>query len=128
MGIIRTSHKGWKKFSKPATAKELNGVLDVAALTGRKYDGGKDRWDLLPLGVVEDVVKVLTFGAQKYGPNNWQRVENGRERYYAALMRHLAAWRMGEAKDPETGLPHLAHAACCLGFLQWLEKAKGKRR
>lgn len=93
---------------------------------GKKFDQDKDRWDLLPMDVVEDVVKVMTFGARKYGPNNWQQVENGRERYYAALLRHINAWRRGEAVDPETGLPHLAHAACCLGFLQWLDKHQPK--
>ena len=32
-----------------------------------KYDGGKVRWDLLLWEEVEDVARVLTFGAAKYG-------------------------------------------------------------
>jgi len=32
-------------------------------------------------------------------------------------LRHLTAWWAGEDLDPESGLHHLAHAACCLMFL-----------
>lgn len=37
---------------------------------GIKLDAGKTRWDLLPLRTVEEIVKVYTFGAGKYGDNN----------------------------------------------------------
>lgn len=90
-------------------------------MIGTKHDKEKDRWDLLPLDVIQWVVKVLTFGAAKYEPNNWQNVENGVERYFAALMRHLVAWRGGERLDQESKLPHLGHAMCCLMFIFWLE-------
>lgn len=65
---------------------------------------------LLSLGTV------LAYGAKKYGPRNW---EHGivYTRYIAAAQRHLYAHLSGELLDPETGLPHLAHAACCLLFL-----------
>lgn len=91
---------------------------------GLKYDTGKLRWDLLPMDCVEDVVKILTFGAEKYGPNNWQEVVPFKDRYYAALMRHMTAWRNGEIADTESGLPHLAHAMCNIVFLLWNEKHK----
>lgn len=87
---------------------------------GIKYDGEKPDWSLLDLSLVEDVVKVLTYGARKYSPDNWQKVE--KERYFAAAMRHIAAYQAGEACDSETGISHLAHAQCCLHFLQWHEK------
>lgn len=61
-----------------------------------------------------EVARVLTFGAAKYGPNNWQNVKPFADRYYAALLRHLFA---SEHVDPESGLSHLAHAACCALFL-----------
>ena len=84
---------------------------------GRKDDTGKARWDLLPLKATREIVDVLTFGAAKYGANNWQLVEDHEARYVAALQRHLTAWRLGETCDPESGLHHLAHAGCCLLFL-----------
>ena len=49
------------------------------------------------------------------------KVENPKERYYDAAMRHLYAWFNGEPKDIETGESHLAHAICCLLFLLWFE-------
>ena len=82
-----------------------------------KDDQGKQRWDLLPLGAVADLVRVLTFGATKYGPHSWRHVPNAQDRYYAAALRHLVAWRQGEEFDAESGLPHLAHAMCNLVFL-----------
>src|ERR1035437_3977488 len=90
--------------------------------TGLKFDEDKNRWDLLPIDCVEDVVKILTFGAKKYSANNWQQVEDGENRYYAALMRHLSVSRQGEKIDPESGLSHLSHVMCNVVFLLWLEK------
>lgn len=90
--------------------------------TGNKADDGKDRWDLLPTKAVRAVVKVLTFGAKKYAPENWRKVPDARRRYYAAALRHLTAWWEGETDDPETGLHHLAHAACCIIFLLEVEQ------
>ena len=89
-------------------------------MDGVKYDNGKLLWNLLPAAEVEDVVRVLTMGANKYSPDNWKVVPDAVERYYAALLRHLIAWRKGELTDPESGLPHLAHVTCNTLFLQWL--------
>lgn len=90
-----------------------------------KHDAGKARWDLLPMGATAAVVDVLTFGATKYGPHSWRGIDDARARYYAAAMRHLVAWWRGETVDPESGLPHLAHAACCLLFLIEKENDEG---
>lgn len=89
---------------------------------GRKFDSEKLRWDLLDIESVEDLVKILTFGASKYEANNWQKVDNATERYYAALMRHLVAWRKGEKIDPESGYNHLAHVFCNTMFLIWFDR------
>jgi hypothetical protein len=98
---------------------ELNHHNELQA--GRKDDAEKPRWDLLPFAGLEQVVKVLTFGAKKYAPENWRRVEGWRWRYFRAAIGHLAAWKAGEKLDPESGLPHLAHAACCVLFLLELD-------
>lgn len=91
---------------------------------GIKFDNDKLRWDLLPIETIEETVKILTFGARKYSDNNWQKVENGKERYYAALLRHIVSYRKGELVDPESGNSHLSHAMCNLIFLMWLENNK----
>ena len=84
---------------------------------GLKFDSDKPRYSLIPPILNLEVAKVLTFGARKYAPNNWQLVENGEERYLDALYRHLEAYRSGELVDPESGLYHLSHAACNISFL-----------
>ena len=78
---------------------------------GKKYDGGKLRWDLLPLPLVEQVVAIYTMGAAKYGENTWQNLDRGYERYKAAMLRHLTEHEKGNTHDDESGFPHLAHVA-----------------
>jgi hypothetical protein len=84
---------------------------------GRKDDGGKLRFDLIPPRAEELIVQVLTYGAKKYAPENWRVVPNAVERYTAAYRRHMNKLAQGEELDPESGLPHLAHAATSLLFL-----------
>jgi hypothetical protein len=91
-------------------------------MDGVKHDSGKPRWDLVPWAEMQDVVQVLTFGAHKYGANNWKYVPEAQERYFAAALRHLVAWKSGEVLDPESGLPHLAHAVSSLLFLANFEE------
>ena len=129
-------------------------------MTGKKYDQGKARWDLIPMnlnvlkemctyfsdppdpikypyramgfiyqemrvllgvkspyGAMQKLAEVLTFGAAKYGDNNWQGVEAAR--YVNAYWRHMAAHMSGDLYDDESGLLHLAHAMCCVAFLVW---------
>ena len=87
---------------------------------GMKFDTGKLRYSLIPTETTTALAEVLTFGAAKYAPNNWQIVENGQERYLDALYRHLEAYRSGEYLDPESELPHLNHVLCNAAFLQYL--------
>jgi len=93
---------------------------------GAKDDRGKARWDLLPYGPLSEVVDVLTHATAsgKYGPDNWKRVPDARRRYFAAAQRHLVAWKLGEAEDPDSGKSHLAHAVCCLLFMLWFDQEK----
>jgi hypothetical protein len=83
---------------------------------GRKDDQQKLRYELIAPEIDAALAAVLTYGAMKYEDRNWER---GMEwsRPYAALKRHVDAWWAGETQDPETGMPHLWHAACCMMFL-----------
>lgn len=74
---------------------------------------------LVPLDVVENIGKVLTYGAQKYSDNSWQNLPDFWKRYKAALLRHLTAIDKGELIDPESGLPHIDHVLCNTVFLDW---------
>ncbi len=93
-------------------------------MNGIKYDKGKARWDLLPIHIIEKVVNVLTFGAKKYGENNWQKIPKGIDRYYAATMRHINSWRKKEKIDLESGEHHLIHAITCLIFIIYIENKR----
>ena len=88
-----------------------------ATTGGRKFDGDKLEYGLLPPYALMAAVDVLTLGAQKYERDNWIHVPDAKRRYFDALQRHLWSWKMGEANDRETGRGHLAHAMCCLMFL-----------
>lgn len=93
----------------------------VPQLGGLKNDSEKAaRPELLPTEALEEISKVLAFGAKKYEDNNWRRGFKW-TRVLGALFRHLYAWARGEDKDPETGLSHLAHAGCNVLFLLTFE-------
>ena len=71
----------------------------------------------------DQMSKVLAFGAAEYGRDNWAQCPKEQLFLYEdALLRHINAYRMGEENDEETGLNHLAHAACNLMFLMELDK------
>ena len=107
--LARISSENWKE---EVTPKKMG---------GQKFDSDKLRYDLLPPELLEEVARVLAFGAEKYSARNW---ELGMQwsRPFGAMMRHMWAWWGGEDKDPETGYSHLAHAACCIAFLVAYER------
>ena len=81
--------------------------------TGIKYDKDKPRMaemiiDFAP--ELQELCKVWTFGADKYSKSNWKLVENGKERYSNALLRHLMAEDISLCDD-ESKLLHSAHIA-----------------
>jgi hypothetical protein len=81
---------------------------------GAKLDAGKIRPQLVLGGfsrALEEVVKVGTYGADKYTDNGWMQVENGIERYSDAAMRHWLEEAQGLECDPESKLLHAAHHA-----------------
>ncbi|MFR7489171.1 MAG: dATP/dGTP diphosphohydrolase domain-containing protein [Romboutsia timonensis] len=97
--------------------------------SGKKNDfqDGKLRWDLLPLEEIEDIVKLYTAGSIKYGDNNWQGLENGYQRYKAAMLRHLLEYEKGNKIDEETKVNHLAAVAWNAIAMLYLDKhGKGK--
>lgn len=93
-------------------------TTDDPSLAGRgaiKYDGGKPCLyrgvvDYFPRAI-EAVGQISTFGARKYAWKGWEDVPEGFARYSDAMVRHLTAEAKGEVLDPDSGLPHAAHAA-----------------
>lgn len=116
---------GWYEDQEHGEPMNLfEGRNTVTEPMGRKFDGDKPDYTLVPWDALEEIVKVLDFGAKKYERDNWQHVDSASNRYLAAAFRHLAAVNQGEQMDPESGLSHLAHAGCCVLFLLALEVRK----
>lgn len=91
-----------------------------------KFDQGKSRVDLICPEFIEGIGQILGYGAYKYEDNSWKKVPKAGDRYYAAAMRHLLAYRRGENIDAETCKSHLLHAACCIMFLEYFERKAPK--
>jgi len=86
-----------------------------------KFDDGKAQLSLLPYGPLGDIAKVLEFGAKKYGRDNWRK-GGDINRFIDAALRHIMAYNEGEDLDPESKLPHMAHAGCNILFALELGK------
>lgn len=97
-------------YKAPDTTKESN-PKDVIGST-------KPPMHYLPAGPMFECAAALMSGALKYGAHNWRAVGVRASVYYDAMWRHIAAWWEGEDRDPESGMPHLAHAMACLVILR----------
>ena len=84
--------------------------------SGARYNDDKPDFSLIPLCTLEDEARVWMYGKTKYAAWNWTKGMVW-SAPFASMMRHMAAWQRGEDTDPETGLPHLAHAMCNLRML-----------
>lgn len=99
-------------------------------LDGKKYDVGKLRFGLILKAMaicIVELVKLAEFGAQKYGENNWQEVEDGANRYMEALHRHtIEELANGPgAIDEETNLEHATAIAWnAMAYLWFVLKGK----
>ena len=111
--------------------KNVHSTLDIGSgrtikmkIEGKKYDSGKPMMGLIPPLAEVELAKVLTFGAEKYGADNWRQVPDAQRRYMDAALRHLNSVRSGNLKDTGdggSGLSNLAHAAACIMFLLEME-------
>lgn len=85
-------------------------VRVVNATTGGEKGAKPEAFGLLPWRALGDVARVYRMGSEKYRPHNWRKGYAWSLSLDAGL-RHLAAFMEGEDRDPESGEPHLAHAA-----------------
>ena len=77
---------------------------------GIKFDNDKPKLaDFLEdfKDVIFELYKVYEFGTNKYGRENWKQVENGKDRFSNALIRHF----LKDGVDDETGINHQTHTA-----------------
>lgn len=72
---------------------------------------------LVPSGLLVPLARVMELGAKKYGFWNWRLTRVRYSVYVHAALRHLLSSLDGEEIDPESGQPHIAHAAACCAIL-----------
>lgn len=94
------------------------GVMTTKATNPKDMVGS----DKLPLHLWPETATALGClglldGMLKYGRSNWRSAGVRASIYVDACKRHLNAWFEGEEVDPDSGLPHLAHALACLAIL-----------
>jgi hypothetical protein len=95
----------------------------------------KDDQNKVPLHLVDplfiyETAKGLGYGEKKYAPWDWAKGSFEWHRLYRAMQGHMMDWYSGEDIDPESGVSHLALAACNLMFLmryQHMEWGKDTR-
>lgn len=111
----------------PGTDREIAHPIPPDTTVVIKHDAGKTDWSLMPFEAIEEINKVLDFGAKKYAAHNW-RTGSGFKytRVLSSLLRHTFAWARGEDLDPESGLSHLAHMGCNVVFLIYYNKYKAR--
>jgi uncharacterized HAD superfamily protein len=90
--------------------------METKKQEGLRYNTGKNRLGLLPPNALKQIGEILTFGAEKYDPNNWKKGMPWSS-VLDSLERHIEAFKSGIDYDDESGKLHLAHAGCNLMFL-----------
>jgi len=121
---IATPEQIANAFAEVFAMKPNTGIGDLSSQekgSAARYNGNKPDYSLIPLCTLEDEARVWEHGREKYAAWNWAKGMPW-SAVFASLQRHMAAWQRGEANDPESGLPHLAHAMCNLRMLALYEK------
>ena len=84
------------------------------------YSEGKAGVEQIPAECLLDWGRVFSYGEKKYARDNWLSGTKWSE-FLGSALRHLLYWKMGEDLDPESGLPHLAHALWNIGALHYYQ-------
>ncbi len=118
LDLIESLHKKFVKFveetincvltmTMPQAKLEADFVKDVTLLlASMKEKSGQQKHS----NTCQSLVEIRT------GAHNW-RGGITYSRLIGAALRHIFAILRGEDLDPESGLPHVHHASCCLMFL-----------
>lgn len=117
-------------YETPSLADTLAPYTVTSEVRTVSSTGGEKGMKRAQLGAIDPqsllrLAEVAGFGARKYARLNYM---NGFDWSLAfdAAQRHLLEFWNGTDRDPESGLPHLAHAAWqCLALLTFMERGLG---
>lgn len=73
---------------------------------------------------ISQIMQVFDFGVGKYSP--WSFLELNEYTLIPALFRHLYKYCYISKTDEETGLSHLAHAACNVRMIELIKQSRDK--
>lgn len=100
----------------------LMSEIRTTSVTGGQKGVKPERHSLIPRKATAAIARVFAFGEAKYASHNWRRGYEW-DKSIDSLQRHIDAFVDGETYDPESGLPHLAHAGFhIMALLTWLEE------
>jgi hypothetical protein len=124
-GAIRLDPETLQPWSSPIMTKQVKKACDeiLARLPEGdvnpkdKVGRSKPQLHLVPPALEIWVAKAMENGASRYGAYNWRSKKVSLSCYVSAAKRHLLAYWDGEETASDSGLPHLAHAAACLGII-----------
>lgn len=85
---------------------------------GNRFNEGKAKLNLIPPEFINDLGKVFTYGAEKYGEDNYTK-GLPYSNCAASAMRHLNAFMRGEDNDKESGYSHLLHVTSNMAMLYY---------
>lgn len=94
-----------------------------------KSAAGKPQLATIPMRALYGAARVFGYGSRKYAPGNFLHASletDAAERYLSAAFRHLGDMQQLsglfddnlDARDTESGLPHVDHAITCLLMLR----------
>lgn len=111
---------------QPPVANRFDEGKTAPAAQATRFDEAKTLWSLLDWDFVEEITRGLMYGAKKYtDPYNYQKGLSY-SRVFRAAMSHLTKWWRGTEIDEESGVHHLALAACNLMFAFYYTKRATK--
>jgi len=95
-------------------------VAETSPTKALHFSEGKPGVDQIPPEVLLAYGSIFTYGEKKYARNNWLQGNEWHE-FLGSALRHLLRWEAGEDIDPESKLPHLAHALWNVGALHYFQ-------
>jgi hypothetical protein len=102
--------------SEPSSQAVVNSPVNDLGNPKDRIGDTKPDLALVPSALSIYVAEVMKLGKQKYGAFNWRSNPVRRMVYLAAALRHITQAIDGADYDEESGLPHEAHAAACMGI------------
>lgn len=100
-------------------------MINIQEDIGSRDNKNKLEWSLIDFPSLEPMVRVLQFGAKKYGKYNWKKGLKTTE-ICDSMLRHIFAYLNGEDIDEESGLPIEGHILCNAMFLAYMMKHKSE--